>query len=171
MLASFHIQEKYRQVEHEFLSNRERFQSIRANLSGEEILLRDAILKKAFNELKSHSTTLENIQQLKVIVLEKGARLECINNELDEFNLAHALNQYLLCYCNTLRDSNRSCLDSIVDMFKILIISNPNLIKSKDYVGNGGCPIYFFLIYTIYRSQDFYSCSSSVSIDVRRYFS
>ncbi|CAF2950824.1 unnamed protein product [Rotaria sp. Silwood2] len=168
-LVTFHIQEQYRQVEYEFLSNREQYQSIRANLDAEEIRFRDLTLKKAFNELKSHSTTLENIQQLKTFVLRKGARLECTDSELGKFNLANAINQYLLAYFNTLRNSNWQCLNSLVEMFKVLIISNPNLIKNKDYVGNGGCPTYFFFIYIIYRLQDFYSCSSSISIDMRRY--
>jgi hypothetical protein len=168
-LAGFHIQEKSREIEEQFRSDREQFHLIRAHLIDEEIRSRDAALKKAFNDLASHSLNLKYLQQLEDLVVGTGARLECTDNELGEYNMAKALNQCLLAHLYTVGYPSRSCLHSIQRLFKALIVSNPNLVNNKDYVGNGGSPMYFFLIYAVFRLQDFYRVSRSMSISMQKY--
>ncbi|CAF4122153.1 unnamed protein product [Adineta steineri] len=140
-LISFHIQEKSRQIEEQYRSDREQFRSIRVNLTDEEIHSRDAELKEAFNNLESHSLNFEYLQPIGDLVVGTGARLECTNHELGEYNLAKALNQHVLAHLYTIGYPSGSCLRSIQRLFKALIISNPNLVNNKDYVGNGGSPI------------------------------
>ena len=50
-LVSFHIQRKYHAAEQQFQADRAAFQSARANLTQEEIRLRDESLKKTFLSL------------------------------------------------------------------------------------------------------------------------
>ncbi|CAF0840015.1 unnamed protein product [Adineta steineri] len=154
-LISFHIQEKSRQIEEQYRSDREQFRSIRVNLTDEEIHSRDAELKEAFNNLESHSLNFEYLQPIGDLVVGTGARLECTNHELGEYNLAKALNQHVLAHLYTIGYPSGSCLRSIQRLFKALIISNPNLVNNKDYVGNGGSPMYYFLIYAVFRLQHF----------------
>ncbi|CAF3438323.1 unnamed protein product [Rotaria socialis] len=147
--------------------HRERFQSIRANLHPDEIDLQDSTLKKTFNEFNSTSSQLEIVHRLRTLVLQTGARLAPYSAQ-GAFNLAVAINRYLLAYSSTLRDSHRSHAHSIVEMFKALIISNPNLVHNVDDGDRSG-PIYLLLIDGIYRLKSFYSSSSAISINVPRY--
>ena len=168
-LVSFHIQEKSHHVEQQFRSDREQFHLIRANLTSEEVRFRDALLKKAFNDLQSHSFNLEYLRKIENLVIGTGARLECTDNELDEYNLTSALNQCLLAHLYTVGYPNRSCLQLIKRLFKALIVSNPNLLSNKNYVGNGGSPLYFFLIYAVFRLQSFYRVLRPIPISMQKY--
>ncbi|CAF1292336.1 unnamed protein product, partial [Didymodactylos carnosus] len=89
-LVAFHIKE---QSKHEFQSNIEQFQSIRSHLTNDEMWNSDEELKKSFNDLQECPKSTERILSL---VLTKGARLECDDNESFGFNLAKAINQLLL---------------------------------------------------------------------------
>ncbi|CAF3400864.1 unnamed protein product, partial [Rotaria sp. Silwood2] len=91
-LASSHIQEKSREIEEQFRSDREHFHLIRAHLIDEEIRSRDAALKKAFNDLASRPLNLKYLQQVEDLVVGTGTRLECADNELGEYNMAKAPN-------------------------------------------------------------------------------
>ena len=98
-----------------------------------------------------------------------GARLVCTDDELGEYNLAKAINPFLLYHVSYRRAPKQFSLHSFLEFFKALLVSNPSLLKNKDYVGNGGSTVYFFLIHWIYRLQDFYSCGAPTSVDIRRY--
>ncbi|CAF0796478.1 unnamed protein product [Didymodactylos carnosus] len=168
-LTSFHIQEITRQIKDQFRFSREQFHSIRVNLSDEEIRFRDAALKRAFNDLQFHSLNHERLQQIENLVIGTGARLECTDNELGEYNLAKALNKLLLAHLYTIGYPSQLCLYSLHRLFKALIVSNPNLVNNKDYVGNGGSPVYFFLSHAIFTLQDFYRSSRSLPINIQKY--
>ncbi|CAF3982242.1 unnamed protein product [Adineta steineri] len=155
-LVSFHIEEKSRQLEDQFRSDREQFRLIRYNLADEEIHSRDAALKEAFNNLESHSHNSQYLQQAVDLVGGTGARLECSDNHLDGYNLAKALNEYLLSHLYTIGYPNGLCLHSILRLFKALIVSNPNLVYNKDCVRNSVYPMYYFLVYAVFRLQHLY---------------
>ncbi|CAF4196591.1 unnamed protein product, partial [Adineta steineri] len=168
-LVSFHIEEKSRQLEDQFRSDRQQFRSIRYNLADEEIHCRDAALREAFNNLESHSHNSQYLQQVVDLVVGTGARLECSDNHLDGYNLAKALNEYLLSHLYTIGYPNGLCLHSILRLFKALIVSNPNLVYNEDCVRNSVYPMYYFLVYAVFRLQDFYRNLRPMAISMQKY--
>ncbi|CAF4167164.1 unnamed protein product, partial [Adineta steineri] len=166
-LVSFHIEEKSRQLEDQFRSDREQFRLIRVNLADEKIHSRDTALKEVFNNLESHSHNSQYLQQAVDLVVGTGARLECSDNHLDGYNLAKALNEYLLSHLYTAGYPNGLCLHSILRLFKALIVSNPNLVYNKDCVRNSVYPMYYFLVYAVFRLQHFYRNLRPMAINSR----
>ncbi|CAF1348648.1 unnamed protein product [Rotaria sordida] len=53
--------------------------------------------------------------------------------------------------------------------FKVLVISNLNLLHNRAYVVNGGCVIYFFLFYLIYRCRAWNCKTSCTSFNIQYY--
>ncbi|UJR16990.1 hypothetical protein I4U23_003888 [Adineta vaga] len=147
-LVAFHIQEKTRQLEDQFRLDREQFHSIRSNLTKEEIHFRDAVLKRTFNDLDSHSINFEILQKLENLTVGTGARLECLDNGFAVYNLSTALKQHLLTHLYTVGYPNRSCLYSFKRLLKALIVSNPNLIHNKD---SWNYPMYSDLICAVFQ--------------------
>jgi hypothetical protein len=165
-LISFHIQQKYIQSGHELQSSLAKFKSLRQQLTNDEILKLDHELKTQFNSLKNPPKTVEYIKHIKSLILAKGARLECDDYELGEFNLAKAVNERLLSY---IRRETSEPINTFLQLFKTLIISNTSLLKNRDYVGNGGCHLLYFIIYTLYRLQQFYHSICSWPVNMRCY--
>lgn len=163
-LISLHIQQRYKELGEEFRLLSSKFQCIREEHSQEELQKIDEELKKQFLNLDRVPTIKRTIS----LVLRKGARLVCENYELGEYNLAKAINQQLLIYINNIQ--SLSMIHLSVRLFKVLLVSNPSLLNNRDYVGNGGSTVRFFLIYTMNRLQSFYCNlgSSPVNMDCYR---
>ncbi|CAF1590667.1 unnamed protein product, partial [Didymodactylos carnosus] len=169
-LVVFHINERYKQMEHEFQSRIRQFQAVRTHLTHEEIDNLDKELKTTFKHLRHYPYPIRHIKQIEFLALNKGARLECDNNgEFLEFNFNRAVNELLLVNIKTGQYPTRRFLNPLVQMFKALIISNPNLLQNKDQVGDSGSSVHYFLLFSIYRLQYFYSHSSSDSINIQGY--
>ncbi|UJR13342.1 hypothetical protein I4U23_000360 [Adineta vaga] len=155
-LFAFHIQQKYIQFGDEFKVSFEKFQSIRQQHNHNELNQIDRELQVEFDNLKTLPVTNERINRIESLVLIKGARLQCDNSELSNFNLCQAINNLYLNYIHDESKERSLLINLYLKLFKILLISNPLNLKNKDYVGNGGCDIIYFLIYTVYRLEYFY---------------
>ncbi|UJR13341.1 hypothetical protein I4U23_000359 [Adineta vaga] len=163
-LISYHIQQKYIEFGDELELSRINFECLRQQLSDDddEIVQLDEELKTKFDDLRSTSMTKECIKQIKTLVLTKGARLEFDNYELSEYNFTKAVNQRLIAYITSSNSENSEIINSFLQLFKTLIISNPSLLENKDYVGNGGRHLQYFLIHALYRLRDFFDSSISL---------
>jgi hypothetical protein len=167
-LISFHIRQRYTQLGQEFQSILSNFQSIRQQLTNDERLKVDHELKTQFNELHRISA-IDNIKNITSLVLRKGARLVCDDYELGEFNLAKAINQQFLSHINDIESQNLPLINSSLRLFKTLIVSNTSLLANRDYVGNGGSNVEYFLVYTLGRLKYFYGFISSRPVNVECY--
>ena len=168
-LVSFHIQQRYKEFGEEFRVLSSKFQCIRQEHSQEELREIDQELKKEFSS-SDHIPTIVGIKRSISLVLTKGARLVCEDYELGEHNLAKAINQQLLIYINNIQFQPLSMIYLSVRLFKVLLVSNTSLLNNRDYVGNGGSKVRFFLIYTINHLQSFYCSlgSSPANMDCYR---
>jgi len=168
-VLTFHIKQKYIQLGHEFQSSLLKFKSIRQQLTNDEILKVDDELKTQFDSLCGISITMKTIKHIKSLVLIKGARLECDDYELCRFNFAKAINEQILSHINSTKAESSRSINSIIQLFKTLLISNTSLLKNRDYVGNGGCRVEYFLTFTLYRLRYFYNINSSRPINMDYY--
>ncbi|CAF2882298.1 unnamed protein product [Rotaria sp. Silwood2] len=168
-LAVSFIKEQSNRLKHEFQSNMESFQSIRGHLTNDEMRNIDKELNKSFNNLQKCSISIKNIELITSLVLTKGARLECDDRKSCEFNLAKAINQLLLAKLNIAQYSSQLLIDSFIQMFKTLIISNPSLLKNQDYFYSDGFCIHFFLCYSINLTNDIFSNRTLISINMQYY--
>jgi hypothetical protein len=169
-LVAFHIQRKYQQSTDELELGLAHVQSIRMHLTDDELQKIDMELKEIFNDLPNSSKPMKNIKQIQSLVLTKGARLECTDSEYGNFNLADAVNKLLLDMIdNNDQSKSQYFINSLVKMFKTLIISNLSLLHNQSYVVNGGCVIYFFLFHVIYKCQNFNSYKPPLFINIQYY--
>ncbi|CAF4146166.1 unnamed protein product [Rotaria sordida] len=168
-LLSFHIKQKYIQLGHEFQLYLENFKFIRQSLTNDEIIKIDHKLKIEFDSLYNDSIRIESIKLIKSFVLTKGACCTCDDYELCRFNLTKAVNELFLSHINDIQLKYSISINSFLQLFKILIISNTSLINNRDYVGNGGCNLEYFLIYTLYKLEHFYHGKSSIPINMKYY--
>ncbi|CAF1348586.1 unnamed protein product [Rotaria sordida] len=168
-LLSFHIKQKYIQLGHEFQLYLENFKFIRQSLTNDEIIKIDHKLKIEFDSLYNDSIRIESIKLIKSFVLTKGACCTCDDYELCRFNLTKAVNELFLSHINDIQLKYSISINSFLQLFKILIISNTSLINNRDYVGNGGCNLEYFLIYTLYKLGHFYHGKSSIPINMKYY--
>jgi len=168
-LISFHIQQKYIELGHEIQQSLAKLTSTRQQFTNDELVKVDHELKTQFDNLRNAPITREIIQRIKSLVSIRGGRLVCDDNELTRSNLAQAINEQFLS-CITKTQSNTSIsINSFLQLFKILIISNISLLKNRDYVGNGGCTVDYFLLYTLYRLRYFYGNFDSLPVNMECY--
>lgn len=160
-LVAFHIKNKYYQSIDQLELDLAQFQSIRMDLTDDEIHEIDEELEKRFRNLKDSSYPMNDIKQIQFLVRTKGARLECSDDENVDFNLADAINCLLLHNMNKNQPTSQQYISSLVQMFKSLIISNLKLLHNRSYSVNAGCVIYYFLFHAIYRCQCF-NCQESL---------
>lgn len=169
-LIVFHLKEGSIQLEFQIESIRQEHESARSAQISTGVTEPDDVIKFIFNDLAHKFDLTRYITLIRSLVLHKGARLECDNYRLVGFNLATAINRKSLIrfHASTLKTSS---LDySFIEMFKVLLISNPKLVMNRDSADNtGGRPIRYFLFYSIYRLQYFYSKSCVSSIDMKWY--
>jgi hypothetical protein len=169
-LITFHIQQTYIRFGDELKSSLAKFTFLRQQLTNDEIVKIDDELKTQFSKLQNTPIKIEHIKYMKSLVLKKGARLECDNYELGEFNLAKTINNILLSHINDEKSKTSIPIHSFLELFKILIISNPSLLKNRDFVRNDGYCFQYFLIYAIYRLRSFYSRdTSSMPVNIEYY--
>ena len=167
-LIRFHIQQRYNELGEEFRLASSKFRSIREQFSDDERRELDRQLKIQF-QTSTRTSTIDDIQRLISFVLRKGARLVCDDYELGEHNLAKAINQQLLIHIDNIQFHSLSMINLSVRLFKTLLISNTSLLNNRDYVGNGGSKVRFFLIYAINRLQSFYWGSRSSTVNMNCY--
>lgn len=167
-LISIYCEEKARQIQEQYRIDQREFQEKRSQLSDGEKRSHDEELAKLFSTLNAAPSDPFQPGPMIQLVREKGASLQCGDYELGGWNMARAINERLLEYSA----SSSSTLRSLVDLFQILFISNPSLIRNRDYVGNGGAVTFYFLIHYLYQLKDFYSSAAPwaiVSVDRGKY--
>jgi hypothetical protein len=167
-LISFHIRQRYIQLGEKFRSTLAKFQLIRQQLTNDERSKVDHELKTQFNKL-DRTPTIDSIKYITSLVLRKGARLECDDYELGLLNLTKGVNERILCDINKTESHTLVSINSVLQLFKSLIVSNTSLLNNRDYVGNGGCNLEYFLIYTLYRLKYFYGPCSSTCVNMKCY--
>ena len=168
-LITFHIKQKYIQLGYEFQTAHAKFISIRQQLTNDTIHQVDHQLKIQFDSLYNGSVTMECINRIKSLILTEGARLVCEDSELSRFNLTKAVNNLFLCHINKPQYKPSPSINSHLDLFKTLLVSNTSLIKNKDYVGSGGCNLEYFLVYTLYQLLYFYHGSTPMPVNMEYY--
>ena len=112
---------------------------------------------------------MESMKEMEDLVWTKGASLQCNHYELCQFNLTKAVNGYLLAHLNTKRPQGSIDVRFAMQLFRTLILSNPSLLQNRDYVGNGGLAMLFFLIHSLYRLTPFYTCSKTGFVNMKYY--
>lgn len=166
---SSYIREIYNQSRNEFQSNTKQFQNIREHLTEDETFTVDAELKKTFRDLQSTLCcvcqycreeprftfeSIINMKRIEFLVLNKGARLQCDDNDSYEFNFARALQQLLLANVKNVRSAPQRFINPLIRMFKALICSNPMLLKNKAQTKDGTqFLVHYFLLNSIYQLQ------------------
>jgi hypothetical protein len=168
-LLTFHIQQKYIQLGYKLQSSLAKFESIRQQFTNDEILKVDHELQTQFINLRTTPITMEYILHMKSLVLTRGARIECDDYELCQFNLAKAVNERLLDHINDTETKTSVPINSLIQLFETLIISNPSQLKNRDYVGNGGCHLQYFVVYALYRLRSFYYSTYSMPVNMKYY--
>lgn len=157
-LLSLYVQYRYRQSQLEFESKYRKFLAVRQQLNDDQKTTLDLELDTEFNNLRNVAdvVTESYVKRIESLVLNEGAELHCENHELCGFNLCQAINRFVLAYVNDKTKERSSLIKLSLKLFKILLISNPLNMKNRDYVGNGGCDVSYFLTYTIFHLQYFY---------------
>ncbi|CAF1286610.1 unnamed protein product [Rotaria sordida] len=168
-LVIFHIKEKTNRLKDKFKCNIEHFQSIRLLLTNDETRNIDEELKNSLKNLKNCPISIKNTEQIVSLILTKGARLEYNDSEFHEFNLAKAINGLLLAKLNSIEYSTQRLINSLVQMFKSLIISNPNLLQDQDWFYYDGYSVHFFLYCSMYQINTIHSDRTITSINMECY--
>ena len=93
------------------------------------------------------------MKRVEFLILIKGAHLECDGTDDCESSFAQAVNKWLLAKVTTTRCGDQRFINPLIRMFKVLIISNPILLKNKTYTDyNTESPyVHYFLLYVMYR--------------------
>jgi hypothetical protein len=165
-LVTFHIHEEFIRLQNQVQSKLVAFERIRQRLSDIEIVDRDNQLREIFFDLKNNKITNKTIKQIESLIVTNGARLQCDNYELNQFNLAKALNRFLFCYLNNIHSVHRS----LIQMFKTLIVSNTRVLMNRDRTEiEESSSIWFFLFYSIYQLQYYYYTPPDVFINMKCY--
>ncbi|CAF0882332.1 unnamed protein product [Rotaria sordida] len=153
-LVCFHIKNQYIRLDKEFQLNQDHFQSIRKQLTDNEIQNVDNELKIAFNKLEHTSNT---IQQIHSLIYIRGARLECDDdNQMRSFDLAKAISRQMVFYYKSTLYHYKKKFYHLISIFKGLIISNPNLLKISHYLSYGFNVVHF-LLFTIFQRRFIYT--------------
>jgi len=146
------------------------FKAMRQQLSDAEIVDLDNQLRNIFFDLQGNVITIKSIEQIESLVLTKAARLQCDNYELNQFNLAKALNQLLLRHLNNVHSVKRPLIEPIIKMFKTLIISNTRVLMNRDRSDIEESPsVWFFLFYSIYQLEYYYYTPPDIQINMKCY--
>jgi hypothetical protein len=90
---------------------------------------------------------INDLKQMKFLVLTRGIYFQCDDSENTLFNLAKEIIQVLLSTLNNINSSNKEFLHEVTEMFKVFIVFN------RDWYIYSSYPICYFLIYTVYRTQ------------------
>ncbi|CAF1183270.1 unnamed protein product [Adineta steineri] len=165
LLISFYIKEKYKQLNEEFQFNLKKFQFQRLHLTDNEINNLDNELNRTFSSLpidfdsyriskpkEFFSQSIKSIKQIESLILTQGASFQ-----YDEFNFGMIINKWFISKMNFTQDDNQQFLNSFIQMFKSIFISNLSLFKIKSYETTYekiNSPFYF-LIYSIYQLKYF----------------
>ncbi|UJR06912.1 hypothetical protein I4U23_011201 [Adineta vaga] len=155
LLISFYIKEKYAQLSKEFQLNLKEYQFQRLHLTDNEINNLDNELKRIFYSLKPKeffSQSIKSIKQIESLILTQGASFQ-----YDEFHFGMIINKWLISKMNFTQYDNQQFLNSFIQMFKSIFISNLSLFKIKSYSTTYeriNSPFYF-LIYSIYQLKYF----------------
>ena len=163
-LISYAFQQKYRQIRDEFQSEREKFLSIRQELSSVQRSQFDHEIFNCFWQIEKTPVTIEHAQRIKELIFSKGACLECENNELAGFNLGQVVPDWILRYINSNIIQPKESTDLYAEILRAALISNPNLLDNRGYVGNGGLRVDRFFLYTFFNLRDYYHINSFTGV-------
>ncbi|CAF4324433.1 unnamed protein product [Rotaria sp. Silwood2] len=167
--VTFHITYKYKQSIDLLESNIKHFQSIRTHLTNDVIYNLDNELQKTFMDLQTCSKPMNNMKRIEFLVLTKGAKFECSDSECSKFNFVQTVNHLLLENITNVRFVSQRYISCLVQMFKVLIISNPTLLYHQLNISHSDYLIYYFLFYSIYRLKYYNNQTSSNSINIQCY--
>ncbi|CAF0897608.1 unnamed protein product [Adineta ricciae] len=168
-LINYHIQQKYLQSGRELQSSFEQCQLMRQQLTDEEISQIDNELNEQFHSLKNISITREHIRYIKSLVLSKGACLQCDDDEFSEYNITKCVYERLLQYINSPTSEASNRINLSLQLFKILIISNPSLLKNRDHIANQPGHLQKVLLHNIFRLKPSSHNISSEPVNMEYY--
>jgi hypothetical protein len=169
-LVAFHIKEQFTRLETQVQSRLITFQAMRQQLSDVDIVDIDNQLRNAFFDLRDNIITIKSIKQIESLVLTRAGCLKCANHEMNQFNLAQALNQLLLRHLNNIHSVKRPLIQSITYMLKTLIISNIDLLMNRDNTEvEESATVWYFLFYSIYQLQYWYYTPPDICINMKCY--
>ena len=145
-LISFHIREQYIQMKCQVELSIQKVESIREGLTDEDIFHVNQDLRKAFEDLRKplHISLIEHI---KLLVYKQGARLEYNDHEQAGFYFAEDFCDLFFSHID-----HHSFLQ-ILPIFKILFISNSQLLNYPCYGAGYRFHIYEFLLYYHYHHR------------------
>ena len=164
---SFLIREKYEALAYEFQSNLRQFQSLRTNLIDNEASNLDDELRRLFEsypnnlppfcEQKSRkffSESIQTMKQIESLILNQGASL---NYDQNQFHFAKIINEWLISKVNLTQCDDQRFLNSLINMSKLILISNSSLIQVKHYTNTYAkmTSPHYFLIDSIYQLRYF----------------
>ncbi|CAF0803422.1 unnamed protein product [Adineta steineri] len=127
----------------------------------EKYIQLDDELKIQFYSLYKTPLTMKCIKHIESLILTKGAR----QDPFIRFNFTKAVNQLLLSHINDIQFKCNSCLQ----LFKILLVSNPSLSTDLDDVGNAGFRSEYFLLHNLYSLEYYHQRNSSKFINMKCY--
>lgn len=168
-LVTFQLKQQYERYTDELELGLVHHQSIRMELPDDELEQVDEKLKEIFMNIPTSSDKMKNIEQILSLMSTKGARLECNDTTPHAFNFAEAVNTLLLENITDHQPVSQRSINTLVQMFKTLLMSNLNLLHNCCHVSNTGFVIYYYLFYTIYKCQRFEGQQTSALINVRYY--
>ncbi|CAF4627059.1 unnamed protein product, partial [Rotaria sp. Silwood2] len=101
----------------------------------------------------------------------KGAKLECLDNKGLKSNFVQDVNHLLLSNITNIRFVSQRYISSLVQMFKILIISNPTLLYNRVNTTSNHSDYftYYILFYSIYRLKYYNNQTSSCFLNSQYY--
>lgn len=168
-VVTFHIQNTYEQYDRQLEENILEHQMRRVMLSDSETTRIDGELQRILRESEGCADPKKVFKRMESLVRVEGARLSFPSNDHDEFNFARAVNHFLLENVTKEQPVHTRAIRTLVRTFKALLVSNPELIQNQAYAVNGGCTLYYFLFYLIYRTQHFNCYGRATSFNVEYY--
>ena len=168
-VVTFHIQNTYEQYDRQLDDKILEHQMKRFQLSESETTRVDEELERIFSESEGCANPKKLFKRMESLVRDEGARLSFPSNDYNEFNFARAVNQFLLENVNKEQPVHARTIRTLVRVFKALLVSNPELMQNLAYAVNGGCTLYYFLLYLTYRTQHFNLNGRATSFNIEYY--
>lgn len=168
-LVTFQLKQQYEQYTDELELGLVQHQSIRMAYPDDVLEQSDVKLKEIFMSLQTSTDPIKPIEQILLLISTTGARLECTDPTPHVFNFAEAVNTLLLEKITDHHPISQRSINSLVRMFKALLMSNLTLLHNCCHESNTGFVIYYFLLYTIYKCQRLDGQQASTMINVRYY--
>jgi hypothetical protein len=168
-LLSFHIKQKYIEIGQKLQSSLVTFTLIRQQFTSDELRKVDDELRIQFGNLRDTSKIMETIKHIKSLVLTKGARLKCDYSQVIGHNPAIVINEKFLFHIDNRVGRSSISMNSLLQLFKTLIISDLTLLDHLDYYGHREYIVDGLLIRTLYQFEGDRRTRISASVNMECY--